>query len=75
MINELENILSERRLTPLFMPIVNTQERSILGYEALIRGPSDSPLHSPATLFKTAQNCGRLLELELLCRELSMRAL
>lgn len=70
---ELDTILTRKLLTPLFMPIVNSQERSILGYEALIRGPSSSPLHSPINLFKAAQRCGRLLELELLCRELSMR--
>ncbi len=73
MIKELDNIICRQLLTPLFMPIVNTQERCILGYEALIRGPSSSPLHSPVSLFKTAQRCGRLLDLELLCREMSMR--
>ncbi|MCW8886435.1 MAG: EAL and GGDEF domain-containing protein [Motiliproteus sp.] len=73
MIKELDNILQRQLLLPLFMPIVNTQERCIIGYEALIRGPASSPLHSPISLFKTAQRCGRLLELELLCREISMR--
>lgn len=70
---ELDIILSQQRLYPVFMPIVNGRERKILGYEALIRGPDFSPLHSPIALFKTAQSSGRLLELELLCRELSMR--
>ncbi len=70
---ELDYILAHQRLMPLFMPVVNTQQRSVLGYEALIRGPASSPLHSPISLFRTAQRCGRLLELELLCREMSMR--
>jgi EAL domain-containing protein (putative c-di-GMP-specific phosphodiesterase class I)/GGDEF domain-containing protein len=70
---ELDRILRQQLLSPLFMPIVNSRERSILGYEALIRGPESSPLHSPINLFKTAHNCSRLLELELLCRELSVR--
>jgi diguanylate cyclase (GGDEF)-like protein len=70
---ELDLILSERRLCPVFMPIVNGRERKILGYEALIRGPANSALYSPIELFKTAQLSGRLLELERLCRELSIR--
>lgn len=47
---------------------------SILGYEALIRGPSDSALHSPLLLFKTAQTFDLLEPLELLCRQLSIQA-
>ncbi len=70
---EFDKIISQQLLMPLFMPIVNTQTRVIYGYEALIRGPASSPLHSPSSLFKTAHRLGRILELELLCRELSMR--
>lgn len=70
---ELDNILRRQLLSPVFMPIVNSRERSIIGYEALIRGPLSSSLHSPIELFKVAHNCNRLLELELLCRELSIR--
>ncbi len=70
---ELDRIIKLRQLTPLFMPIANTRERKVLGYEALIRGPEGSPLHSPASLFKVAHRTGRLLELELLCREVSIR--
>ncbi|MCL6415748.1 GGDEF domain-containing protein [Aestuariirhabdus sp. Z084] len=73
MIKELDIILQNRLLTPFFMPIINSQRRCIIGYEALIRAPDSSPLHSPLTLFNTAQRCERLLELELLCRERSIR--
>ncbi len=73
MYKELDRILSQQLLIPHYMPIVNSRERGIIGHEALIRGPATSPLHSPAKLFKTAQHCGRLMELELLCRELSVR--
>jgi diguanylate cyclase (GGDEF)-like protein len=68
----LEKIIRERRLTVLFQPIIANKPRTIFGYEALIRGPSNSPLHSPVTLFETAARHGRLLELELLCREVSI---
>jgi len=68
----LDKLIRERFLTVLFQPIVNNSQRAIVGYEALIRGPSDTPLHSPVTLFETAARYGRLLELELLCREVSI---
>ncbi|WP_148253071.1 bifunctional diguanylate cyclase/phosphodiesterase [Aidingimonas lacisalsi] len=71
---ELDGILSTETLTPLFQPIVAADDQSIYGYEALIRGPSDSPLHSPLTLFDTAHRAGRLVELDLLCRRLSIEA-
>ena len=69
----LNRVLSEHSLTVLFQPIVSNKSREIFGYEALIRGPSDTPLHSPVTLFETAVRYGRLVELELLCREMSIQ--
>lgn len=71
--HSLEEILSQGTLTPLFQPIVSLQHQQVLGYEALIRGPSNSPLHSPINLFNTAHRHGRLAELDLLCRETVIR--
>lgn len=74
--NQLESlnyILDNAALTPIFQPIVSLQESRIYGYEALIRGPSDSILHSPINLFDTASRHGRLAELDLLCREIAIR--
>lgn len=39
-----------------------------MGYEGLIRGPSDSPLHAPQKLLAEAARAGCLFELDLLCR-------
>jgi diguanylate cyclase (GGDEF)-like protein len=47
-----------------FQPIVNVVDGSILGYEALTRGPSNSLLHSPLVLFDVAAHFGLLIELE-----------
>ncbi|MCG3737028.1 GGDEF domain-containing protein [Vibrio cincinnatiensis] len=71
---ELNHILKNRALTPLFQPILSLSDGAIKGFEALIRGPSDSPLHSPIQLFKTALACGELEPLDMLCRELSILA-
>lgn len=69
----LNRIIRERSLTVLFQPIIANKKRAIFGYEALIRGPSNTPLHSPVTLFETAARYGRLVELEVLCREVSIQ--
>ncbi|MGE7994335.1 phosphodiesterase [Pseudomonas sp. NPDC089554] len=66
-------ILAQRSVHSLFQPIVCLTERRILGYEALSRGPSNSPLHSPLNLFAIARHAGRLGELEALCRETACR--
>ncbi len=65
----LNDILVGRKLSPCFMPIGSINKQEIHGYEALIRGPSNSVLHAPLTLFEAAVRSGRLVELELLCRE------
>jgi EAL domain-containing protein (putative c-di-GMP-specific phosphodiesterase class I) len=67
-IGALQQILSERRITSLFQPIVSLSGGQVHGYEALSRGPSDSPLHSPLMLFPSARSAGRLYELEMLCK-------
>ena len=69
----LEDILLTSSLTPLFQPIVSLKKNTIYGYEALIRGPSNSPLHSPINLFDTASRHGQLAELDLLCREVAIK--
>jgi diguanylate cyclase (GGDEF)-like protein len=64
----LYEILEKRQLSALFQPIMNMQSGDIVGYEGLIRGPSDSPLHSPLNLFKVAMAHNLSVEVEHLCR-------
>ena len=71
--HSLQEILSHGRLTALFQPIISLHNQQIFGYEALIRGPSDGPLHSPVTLFDTALKHDCLAELDLLCRETAIK--
>lgn len=68
----LREVLRQRQLTPLFQPIIDMQSGEIIGYEGLIRGPSDSPLHSPLNLFKVARACGLSVEVEHLCRRMTL---
>ncbi|MBN2645810.1 MAG: EAL and GGDEF domain-containing protein [Desulfuromonadaceae bacterium] len=67
-----DSIIRERRLLPHFQPIVDLNAGKIIGYEGLIRGPSDSALHPPGLLFQAAMQLNRLVELEILCRDVNI---
>jgi len=64
----LQDIIAHRQLSALFQPIVQMQTGEVIAYEGLIRGPSDSPLHSPLNLFKVARMADLTVQVEHLCR-------
>jgi diguanylate cyclase (GGDEF)-like protein len=68
----LHEIIRHRQLNALFQPIIRMHSGEIIGYEGLIRGPSDSPLHSPLNLFKVARDCNLSVEVEHLCRRITL---
>lgn len=70
----LDEIVEKRALGALFQPIVDLERGVITGYEGLIRGPSNSPLHSPLQLFRAAERCGRTVEIEHLCRHVTLES-
>lgn len=65
---ELEDILQNSNISTVYQPIASLVDGTIMGYEALSRGPLGSPLQSPNKLFEAAKNNNRTWELELLCR-------
>ena len=65
---QLQRIIENRLLTARFQPIVQMHSGDIIGYEGLIRGPSDSSLHSPVNLFKAAWENNLTVQVEHLCR-------
>ena len=69
----LHEIIDLQLLSALFQPIVQLQSGEIIGYEGLIRGPSDSPLHSPLNLFKLAWANNLTVKLEHLCRQVVLK--
>lgn len=71
--SELDYILKYRALQTLYQPVLDSQDGRVFGYEALVRGPSNSPLHAPLPLIRAATKAGRLFELDLVCRELAIR--
>ena len=65
---ELDRLLAEGGLRSVFQPIVELNSGATVGYEALARGPQDSPLASPDRLFAAARRAGRLVELDRACQ-------
>lgn len=67
-------IVRERRIEIAFQPIVDVPHRAVLGYEALARGPAESPWRAPLALFAAATPAGLLGELELACLSAALSA-
>lgn len=64
---ELRQILLQHRLSPRYQPILDLRQGTVFSHEGLVRGPSDTVLHSPHNLFNVAQRSGLLPELEAEC--------
>lgn len=61
-------------VTCWLQPVVSLGTGEVLGYEALARGPSGSPVHEPGVLFPAAERAGCAGELERLCRLRALEA-
>ena len=64
----LGRVVGERLVEPVYQPLVELDRMTVVGYEALARGP-EGALHAPDRLFAAARAEGRLVELDWLCRE------
>lgn len=64
----IEEVLAAGAVHTLFQPIVDLDAGTVVGFEALSRGPAGN-LHTPDRLFAAARSAGRLAELDRLCRE------
>lgn len=65
---ELRQIIEDGNITTLYQPIISLRDSSIVGFEALSRGPVGSGLYLPNDMFRIASECEYLWELELVCR-------
>jgi diguanylate cyclase (GGDEF)-like protein len=63
------DIVRARNLTPVYQPIVDLRDGSVLGFEGLIRPGASSPFANPGDLFAAAAAAGRTVELDLACFE------
>jgi EAL domain-containing protein (putative c-di-GMP-specific phosphodiesterase class I) len=67
-LERLQDVLLRERVVTAFQPIMRMKEGTILGFEALSRGPRGSGLESAAELFRAARTHGLEVELDRLCR-------
>jgi len=70
----LDEILRGDTLRSIFQPIVRIATTEQVGYEALARCRSDSPLRNPETLFDYASRKHRVADLEVACVGNSIRS-
>lgn len=68
-LKELHDIITYEKVSSVYQPIINLKDGTILGYEALLRGPEDSYFYTPIPLFHSAESEGRLFELECIARK------
>lgn len=69
----LQELLASDDLQAWFQPVLDLHSGAIVGYEGLIRGPADSPLHSPSRLFGEAETLGLVAEAEIATRLIVIR--
>jgi len=70
----LAQIIRDEDVHTLVHPIFDLGDLSILGYEALTRGPVDSEFERPDKLFHIAYDADLVLRLERLCRKKAIEA-
>jgi EAL domain-containing protein (putative c-di-GMP-specific phosphodiesterase class I) len=66
-------VLSARAIRSAYQPVVRSRDGTIIGFEALARGPQRTVWHSPDALVDYAAKVRRLPELDWICRAAACR--
>ena len=66
---ELKRIIREEDIDVVFQPVVNLRTETVLGYEALCRGPRNTAFEKPKVMFACSEGLGASRELDLLCQK------
>ncbi len=70
---ELQDLIIGQRLRTAFQPLVDLDTGDSFAFEALTRGPPDSKLAMPTTLFSVADAVNLTMELDRSCFETALR--
>jgi EAL domain-containing protein (putative c-di-GMP-specific phosphodiesterase class I) len=65
---DLQEVLLADQLSTVFQPVMDLRHRTVLGYEALSRGPAGSVYQMPLRLFEMAERADLVFELDRKCR-------
>ncbi|MGD8894932.1 MAG: EAL domain-containing protein [Acidobacteriota bacterium] len=65
---DLQEVLLADQLSTVFQPVMDLRNRTVLGYEALSRGPAGSVYQMPLRLFEMAERADLVFELDRKCR-------
>jgi len=71
---KLRQLLDEGKLRFVFQPVIDINQSTVLGFEALMRGPEGTPLERPEELLRLAKSCNLGLELEIAACKGAIRA-
>lgn len=71
--SRLQRILDDEAVITLVHPLIDFEERRVVGYEALSRGPEGGEFEHPEKLFKVAYDADLVTRLERLCRRQALR--
>jgi diguanylate cyclase (GGDEF)-like protein len=74
MSSDVRALIQREQIHSLFQPILDGSTGEPIGFEALSRGPANSPLHTPDALFAAALQAGCLQELERACTRSAIRS-
>lgn len=66
--SRLLEILINDQVSTVYQPLVHLRNQTVLGYEALSRGPAGTLYESPGHLFDMAEESDLVFELDRLCR-------
>ena len=66
---DLHALIADSRIRSVYQPIVDLADHSVVGYEALARGPRGTALETPSRLFEEAAHAGLTGDLDRLCRK------
>jgi EAL domain-containing protein (putative c-di-GMP-specific phosphodiesterase class I) len=70
----LSEIIEKGEVHTLVHPVLKLDDLTVIGYEALSRGPEGGEFERPDKLFKVAYDADLVLRLERLCRRQAIRA-
>jgi EAL domain-containing protein (putative c-di-GMP-specific phosphodiesterase class I) len=65
---DLQEVLLSDQLSTVFQPVIDLRGRTVIGYEALSRGPAGSVYQMPLRLFEMAEEADLVFELDRKCR-------